>query len=70
MKKYKLKTHKATAKRFKITGTGKISRQRQQERNNAHLRSFKMRRQKSVKQANLVILSKGSVRKIKKLLNK
>ena len=23
-KKYKLKTHKATAKRFKITGTGKV----------------------------------------------
>ena len=25
-KKYKLKTHKATAKRFKITGTGKVMR--------------------------------------------
>ncbi|MCL4256569.1 MAG: 50S ribosomal protein L35, partial [Anaerolineae bacterium] len=25
-KKYKLKTHKATAKRFKMTGTGKIVR--------------------------------------------
>ncbi|MDQ7028203.1 MAG: 50S ribosomal protein L35 [Anaerolineae bacterium] len=25
-KKYKLKTHKSTAKRFKITGTGKVMR--------------------------------------------
>ncbi len=25
-KKYKLKTHKATAKRFKVTGTGKVVR--------------------------------------------
>ena len=25
-KKYKLKTHKATAKRFKVTGTGKLMR--------------------------------------------
>ncbi len=25
-KKYKLKTHKSTAKRFKVTGTGKIRR--------------------------------------------
>lgn len=25
-KKYKLKTHKATAKRFRVTGTGKIMR--------------------------------------------
>jgi large subunit ribosomal protein L35 len=26
LKKYKLKTHKATAKRFKVTGTGKVMR--------------------------------------------
>jgi large subunit ribosomal protein L35 len=26
VKKFKLKTHKATAKRFKVTGTGKIMR--------------------------------------------
>ncbi|MEO0598787.1 MAG: bL35 family ribosomal protein, partial [Chloroflexota bacterium] len=25
-KKYKLKTHKATAKRFKVTGSGKVMR--------------------------------------------
>jgi len=69
MKKYKLKTHKATVKRFKITGSGKISRQNQQERNNAHLRSFKNRRQKNVCQDKLVISSKGNIRRIKKLLH-
>ena len=28
VKRYKLKTHKATAKRFKVTGTGKIKRKK------------------------------------------
>jgi large subunit ribosomal protein L35 len=69
MKKYKLKTHKATVKRFKISGTGKIYRAEQQSRNNAHLRSFKNRRQKNLQQDKLVITAKGDVRRIKKLLN-
>lgn len=70
MKKYKLKTHKATAKRFKLTGTGKIKRQAQQERNNDHLRSYKNRKQKNLRQDKLVISSKGAVKVIRRLLNK
>ncbi|RMD77734.1 50S ribosomal protein L35 [Candidatus Dojkabacteria bacterium] len=68
MKKYKIKTHKSTVKRFKITGSGKVIRQKQQERNNSHLRSFKNRKQKSIRKDKLVISSKGNIRKIKKLI--
>jgi large subunit ribosomal protein L35 len=42
-KKYKLKTHKATAKRFRKTGTGKILRTK------GHQSHFRRRRSKRVK---------------------
>ena len=42
-KKYKLKTHKATAKRFRITGSGKIMRTKGHK---SHLRRRKSKRVK------------------------
>lgn len=42
-KKYKLKTHKATVKRFKITGTGKVLRTKGSK---SHLRRRKSSRVK------------------------
>jgi len=68
MKKYKLKTHKATAKRFKITGSGKIMRKDLQLRNNAHLKS-KSRSARKKMPGSYVITAKGQVKRIKKLLN-
>ncbi len=66
-KKYKLKTHKGTAKRFRVTGTGKIIRKHMQNRNNAHLKS-KRKSQRKLVPDNFVITSKGTVKKIKRLL--
>jgi len=43
-KKYKLKTHKATAKRFKKTGSGKIMRTKG---NKGHLRRRRSKRAKT-----------------------
>jgi large subunit ribosomal protein L35 len=40
-KKYKLKTHKATAKRFKVTGSGKLMRTKGPK---SHLRRNKSKR--------------------------
>ena len=68
MKKYKIKTHKGTAKRFKVTGTGKIIRKKMSVRNNAHLKS-KRKSARKLEPDNFVITSKGTVRKIKRLLN-
>ncbi|MFS8131362.1 MAG: large ribosomal subunit protein bL35 [Candidatus Dojkabacteria bacterium] len=68
MKKYKLKTHKSTSKRFKLTGTGKIKRAKQQMRNNAH-RKNKSAAQRKLNPEVMVITSKGNVKKIKRLLN-
>jgi large subunit ribosomal protein L35 len=68
MKTYKLKTHKGTAKRFKITGSGKVIRKHQQKRNNAHLKT-KSRAQRKLNPENFVISAKGQVRRIKKLIN-
>lgn len=43
-KKYKLKTHKATAKRFKVTGSGRVMRTRGPK---SHLRRKKSARTKN-----------------------
>lgn len=68
MKTYKIKTHKGTAKRFKVTGTGKIIRKKMRNRNNAHLKTKRKSARKLVPE-NFVITSKGTVKKIKRLLN-
>lgn len=65
----KLKTHKSLTKRLKLTGSGKIKRQKQQKRNNSHLKS-KNRAQRKSKPDNLVITSKGNLKRIKSLLSK
>jgi large subunit ribosomal protein L35 len=68
MKTYKLKTHKATAKRFKITSTGKVLRRNLQGRNNSHLKNKKRAARKKMPES-FVITAKGQVRRIKSLIN-
>lgn len=67
MKKYKIKTHKATAKRLKITGSGKVSRSKQSKRNNSHLKN-KRHSSRKLNPESFVISAKGEVKRIKKLL--
>jgi large subunit ribosomal protein L35 len=62
----KMKTHSGTAKRFKITGTGKIKRQRAGMN---HLLEHKSSRVTRRLQGE-VVLAKSDVREIKKLLGK
>ncbi|MEP7103451.1 MAG: bL35 family ribosomal protein [Candidatus Dojkabacteria bacterium] len=68
VKKFKLKTHKSTSKRFKLTGTGKVIRKKQQMRNNAH-RKNKSAAQRKLNPEAFVISAKGTIKKIKRLLN-
>ncbi len=51
-KKYKLKTHKATAKRFKVTGTGLLLRSKGGK---SHLRRRKSKRNKRILAKMLVV---------------
>lgn len=69
MKKYKLKTHKSTAKRFKVTASGKVIRKKLQNRNNSHMVNMRKNARKTIPEA-FVITSKANVKKIKKLLGK
>ena len=56
----KLKTHKATAKRIKVTGSGKIMRERAAK---SHLLSHK-----SDRKSGKVEVAKSDIKKVKKLL--
>lgn len=69
MKKYKLKTHKGTVKRFKVTANGRVIRKKLQNRNNSHMVNMRKNARKAVPES-FVITSKANVRKIKKLLGK
>lgn len=60
----KMKTHKATAKRFKITGSGKIRRRKQ---GGSHLRRKKAKRTKRQYRKDLPV-SKADAKRIKRLL--
>lgn len=60
----KLKTHKATAKRFKITGTGKVMRTKIGK---SHLRRRKPKRNKRQFDRRIQVLSHERVKKIKHL---
>jgi large subunit ribosomal protein L35 len=60
----KMKTHQATAKRFKITGSGKI-RRRKQGRN--HLRRKKAKRTKRQYRKDLPV-SKADEKRIRQIL--
>ena len=64
-KKYKLKTYKAAAKRFRSTGTGKIVRTKGGK---SHLRRRSSKRVKSQFSKMLVVESAGDRRRIKRLM--
>ncbi len=63
-KKYKLKTHKATAKRFRMTGSGKIMRTKGGK---SHLRRRKSKRTRNLFEKRLEVTHPGDVRKVKRL---
>lgn len=64
IKKYKLKTHKATAKRFRVTGSGKIMRTKG---NKSHLRRRKSKRVKRKFKRMHEVNSRSIKRRIKSL---
>lgn len=65
--KNKQKTHKATAKRFKLTRTGKLMHNRQGD--NAHLKANKSSLQKSRKKGVKHLATKNESKKIIKLIS-
>jgi len=64
-KKYKLKTYKAAAKRFRITGTGKLV---QTKGSKSHLRRRKSTRVKQQLDKMQPVAAAGNRRRIKQLL--
>lgn len=64
VKKYKLKTHKATAKRFRVTGTGKIVRTKGGK---SHLRRRSSKRTKRLFDKTLEVTATGEARRIRRL---
>ncbi len=63
-KKYKLKTYKAAAKRFRVTGTGKIMRTKGGK---SHLRRRTPKRTKAQFSRMLEVTSPGERKRIKRL---
>lgn len=63
-KKYKLKTYKAAAKRFRVTGSGKIMRTKGGK---SHLRRRKSARTKRLFSRMLEVESAGDRKRIKRL---
>ncbi len=63
-KKYKLKTHKATAKRFRVTGSGKIVRTKGPK---SHLRRKRSKRAKRLFSEMLEVTERGQKRRIRRL---
>ena len=63
-KKYKLKTHKATAKRFKVTGTGKLMRTKGGK---SHLRRNSSKRVKRHWDKTIEVSSSGQAKRVKRL---
>lgn len=62
--KYKLKTHKATSKRFGITGSGKIVRTKGGK---AHLRRKKSQRVKALFGEMVAVQGKSYIKRIRRL---
>ena len=60
----KIKTHKATAKRFRVTGTGKIRRLKGRR---SHLRRRKAKRVKRLYDRQLEVETSGEKARIKRL---
>jgi large subunit ribosomal protein L35 len=63
-KKYKLKTHKATAKRFRVTGSGKLVRTRGPK---SHLRRRKSARTKGELDRMVTVKGVASIRRVMRL---
>ena len=63
-KKYKIKTHKATAKRFKVTGSGKIVRTKGHQ---GHFRRRKSKRAKMLISRMIVISTPKDNKTIRRL---
>jgi large subunit ribosomal protein L35 len=62
--KYKLKTHKATAKRFRVTGSGKLVRSKGGK---GHLRRNRSPRAKGMLDKMVAVEGKGIEKRVKKL---
>ena len=62
--KYKLKTHKATSKRFGVNGSGKIVRTKGGK---AHLRRKSSRRVKSLFDEMIPVKGRGIIKRIRRL---
>ena len=62
--KYKLKTHKATSKRFRLTGSGKLVRTKGGK---SHFRRRRSKRAKNMLDEMVVVQGKGYVKRIKRL---
>ncbi len=62
--KYKLKTHKATAKRFRVTGTGKLVRTKIGK---SHLRRKASARSKALFSEMIPVKGKGIIKRVHRL---
>lgn len=64
MPKYKLKTHKATAKRFRVTGSGKLLRMK------GHSSHLRRKKPASVRRlySKMIHVSRADVRRVKRLI--
>lgn len=62
--KYKLKTHKATSKRFRLTGSGKLVRTKGGK---SHLRRRKSKRTKALFTSMIPVKGKGIQKRIRRL---
>ena len=63
-KKFKIKTHKATAKRFRVTGSGKVARTKGGK---SHLRRRKAKRSRSQFDKMQELTNKKEVKRVKRL---
>lgn len=63
----KLKTHKATSKRFKVTAKGKLRHKRQMD--NVHLKANKSNRTKNRQRKRGFLGSKSQIKTLKKLMS-
>jgi large subunit ribosomal protein L35 len=63
-KKYKLKTHKATSKRFRLTGSGKLVRTKGGK---SHFRRRTSKRTKALLDSMIVVEGSGFVKRINRL---
>lgn len=64
VKKFRMKTHKSTAKRFRLTGSGKLVRTKGGK---SHLRRRKSKRTKQQFSEMIVVTAPGDRRRIKRL---